>query len=70
MQDIIREPVELIDEDLDFVAGGWGHHHGHHNGGANVNANVAVVDQDINQVQIGGINNDQAAANISDVNQS
>jgi len=70
MQDIIREPVELIDEDLDFVAGGGGHHHGHHRGNANTDVNVAVVDQDISQVQIGGSNNDQAAANISSVSQS
>ena len=68
MQDIIREPVELIDEDLDFVAGGWGHHHGHHNRGADVN--VAAVDQDISQVQIGGSNNDQTAANVSSITQS
>ena len=68
MQDIIREPVELIDEDLDFVAGGGGHHHGHHNRGADVN--VAAVDQDISQVQIGGSNNDQTAANVSSITQS
>ncbi|MBV8891106.1 MAG: hypothetical protein JO266_03865 [Acidobacteria bacterium] len=70
MQDIIREPVELIDEDLDFVAGGGGHHHGHHKGNANTDVNVALVDQDINQTQIGGIGNDQAAANVSSVTQS
>ena len=64
MQDIIREPVELIDEDLDFVAGGRGRHR------HDVDVNVAVVDQDIRQTQIGGSHNDQDAANISSVRQS
>ena len=68
MQDIIREPIELIDEDLDFVAGGWGR--GHNNSNGDVDVNVALVDQDITQIQIGGILNSQAAANVSTVSQS
>ena len=59
-EDIIRKPVELIDEDLDIVAGGLI---------INSDVNIADVDQYIRQVQIGGFGNDQAAANISAVYQ-
>jgi hypothetical protein len=44
MKDILREPVELIDEDLDAVAGGGrgqnevSFNHNHINGGGNVTA--------------------------------
>ena len=58
-EDIIRKPVELIDEDLDAVAGG--------------DFNIADVDQSISQLQliISGVFNDQdqAAANVSSVSQ-
>ena len=59
-EDIIRKPVELIDEDLDAVAGG--------------DFNIADVDQSITQVQaiVYGVFNDQdqSAANVSAVWQS
>jgi hypothetical protein len=42
--DIIREPVELIDEDLDAVAGGKGLN-------INVDVNIASITQLLQQVQ-------------------
>ena len=54
----MHEPVELIDDDLDIVAGG-----------ISVDVNIADVDQRIRQVQVFGILNDQAAANVSQVDQ-
>jgi hypothetical protein len=56
----MHEPVELIDDDLDIVAGGTG---------VDLDINIADVDQYIRQVQIGGVLNSQAAANVSDVDQ-
>ena len=60
-EDIIREPIELIDEDLDVVAGGL------------VviarDINVALIDQDITQVALGVLNR-QTAANVAAVTQS
>ena len=58
--DLIHEPAELIDEDLDAVAGGR----------ISIDLNIADVDQYIKQVQIGGFFNSQAAANVSSVSQS
>ena len=58
-EDIIREPVQLIDEDLDAVAGGY-----------NVQFNIADVDQFISQFQYYGEENSQAAANVSSVYQA
>ena len=46
-RDIIREPFELIDEDLDVIAGGDGL-----NLGIDVNLNIAVIDQLIEQIQV------------------
>ena len=46
-RDIIREPFELIDEDLDDIAGGDGL-----NLGIDVNLNIAVIDQLIEQIQV------------------
>jgi hypothetical protein len=40
VQEIIGEPVELIDEDLDAVAGG---------NGFEINVNIADIDQSIRQ---------------------
>jgi hypothetical protein len=60
MQDLIHEPVELIDEDLDAVAGGR----------ISIDLNIADIDQYIKQVQIGGRDNSQSAANVSSVSQS
>ena len=54
----MHEPVELIDDDLDIVAGG-----------NSVDINIADVDQIIKQFQFGGFANEQAAANVSDVDQ-
>ena len=60
-EDIIREPVELIDEDLDVVAGGL------------VviarDINIADIDQSIRQTAVGVLNM-QAAANVASVSQS
>ena len=57
-EDSIRQPVQLIDEDLDAVAGG-----------GDIDVNIADVDQYIAQLQVGGVYNDQAAANVSSVTQ-
>jgi hypothetical protein len=57
--DLIHEPAELIDEDLDAVAGRR----------ISIDLNIADVDQYIKQVQIGGYYNDQTAANVSSVSQ-
>jgi hypothetical protein len=43
----IREPVELIDKDLDVIAGGDGL-----DLGIDVNVNIAVIDQLIEQIQV------------------
>jgi hypothetical protein len=61
-ENLICEPVELIDEDLDVVAGGIR--------GIHVDVNLADVDQFIKQVQVFGVFNSQAAANVSSVSQS
>ena len=57
---IIRKPVELIDEDLDAVAGG--------------DFNYADIDQSITQVQVAidnfYVDQDQSAANLAVVSQS
>ena len=59
-ENLIHEPVELIDDDLDVVAGGLI---------IGSDVNIADVDQFIRQVQIGGRDNDQTAVNISSVSQ-
>jgi S-adenosylmethionine synthetase len=46
-KDIIREPVELIDEDLDVIAGRQGVD-------IDVNVNIAVIEQLIQQITILG----------------
>ena len=55
-EDMIREPVELIDEDLDVVAGG-------------VlivrDVNIADIDQSIRQTAIGALNT-QVAVNVAE----
>jgi hypothetical protein len=56
-EDIIREPVELVDEDLDLISGG-------------LDLNIADIDQYIRQVQVYGYRNNQAAVNSSSVSQS
>ena len=43
--DILREPVELINEDLDVIAGGNGLN-------ISVDVNVAVINQLIEQIQV------------------
>jgi hypothetical protein len=63
MEDILHNPVELLDEDLDVVAGGNGL-------GIDVNVNVAAIDQLILQIQVGGVANSEAAANVASVSQS
>ena len=57
---MMHEPVELIDDDLDIVAGG----------NISVDVNIADIDQYIKQVQVFGYYNTQAAANVSSVSQS
>jgi hypothetical protein len=56
---MMHEPIELIDDDLDIVAGG----------NISVDLNIADVDQYIKQVQVFGVLNSQAAANVSSVSQ-
>jgi hypothetical protein len=41
---IVREPIELIDEDLEIIAGG--------DVSISVDVNVAVIDQLIQQIQV------------------
>ena len=60
MEDILRDPIELLDEDLDVVAGGDGLN-------INVDVNVAAIDQLILQIQVFGSNNSEAAANVANV---
>ena len=55
----MHEPVELIDDDLDIVAGG----------NISVDLNIADIDQRIRQVQVFGFANSQTAANVSAVDQ-
>jgi hypothetical protein len=55
--DIIREPVELIDEDLDAVAGGNGL-----NLAINVDVNIASIEQVIQQVQTSVFGSNTATA--------
>jgi hypothetical protein len=54
MEDIIRQPVELIDEDLDEVAGGFGNFY---NFDSNQGIQVAALftNQDSNQGIQGGV---------------
>jgi hypothetical protein len=57
-EDSIRQPVQLIDEDLDAVAGGF-------------EFNIADIDQEIEQFQFGfKSDQDQTAANVASVSQS
>lgn len=59
--DIIREPVELIDEDLDAVAGGF----------VNIEVNVAEIEQTLVQAQrtVFG-SNSAVAAQVAEISQS
>jgi hypothetical protein len=59
-ENLIHEPVELIDDDLDFVAGGVI---------IGSDVNIADVDQYIKQVQIDSDYSMQTAANVSSVYQ-
>jgi hypothetical protein len=62
--DIIREPVELIDEDLDAVAGGKGLN-------INVDVNIASITQLLQQVQTTVFGSNTAtAAQVADISQT
>jgi hypothetical protein len=62
--DIIREPVELIDEDLDAVAGAKGLD-------INVNVNIASITQLLEQVQTTVFGSNTAtAAQVADISQT
>jgi hypothetical protein len=50
MEDLIREPVELIDADLDEVAGG-------HRGSVNIGNHVSQFNDSVNQASLGNNNN-------------
>ena len=63
-EDSIREPVELIDEDLDVIAGGQGL-----NIGVSVDINIAAIEQVIQQIQVFG-SNAASAANAASATQS
>jgi hypothetical protein len=64
--DIIREPVELIDEDLDAVAGGNGL-----NLAINVDVNIASIEQVIQQVQTSVFGSNTAtAAQVAPISQT
>jgi len=65
MQDVLSKPVELIDQDLDAVAGGFF-----------VNVNIADIDQFISQTQasaniasVAAVDQDQSAANVASIEQ-
>lgn len=60
--DIIREPVELSDEDLDVIAGGFGLD-------ISVDVNVAVINQLIEQIQVLSSGDTAAAVANVDVTQ-
>jgi hypothetical protein len=64
-EDIIPEPVVLIDDHLDIVAGGRGL-----NLDINVDVNVATIQQIITQIQLFGSNNVAEAANVANISQS
>ena len=53
MEDLIREPVELIDADLDEVAGGYQHR----SVDINIGNFVYQVNESLNQVSVGNNNN-------------
>ena len=57
-EDIIRQPIELIDEDLDVIAGAQGL-----DLNIGVDVNVAVVNQLIEQIQAFSSNVTASAAN-------
>ena len=66
MQDVLSRPVELIDQDLDAVAGGF----------FVLNVNIADIDQYISQVQasanvagVAAVDQDQSAANVASIEQ-
>jgi hypothetical protein len=68
MQDVLSKPVELIDQDLDAVAGGFGF--------VDVNVNIADIDQFISQTQasanvasVAAVDQDQSAANVASITQ-
>jgi hypothetical protein len=50
MKDILREPIELIDEDLDTVAGGYGH-------SVHISSSPIQVNFSVNAVSVGNNNN-------------
>jgi hypothetical protein len=55
MEDIIRQPVELIDEDLDEVAGGFGNFF-NFDSNQGIQFTAQINNQDSNQgIQVGGI---------------
>jgi hypothetical protein len=60
MEDILRDPLELLDEDFDVVAGGQGLN-------ISVDVNVAAINQLILQIQVFDSNNSEAAANVASV---
>ena len=60
MENISREPIELIDDDLDAVAGGFFFIN---------DVNIADVDQEIEQAQAFASASHQTAANASSVTQ-
>jgi len=61
MQDVLSKPVELIDQDLDEVAGGN-------------DVNIAEIEQELTQIQVAVRNDDvsqtQAAAQVATISQS
>jgi len=64
MEDILRDPVELLDEDLDIIAGGLDTAGV---GGLNIDINIdtAVINQLIVQIQVDTSHSIENAANIA-----
>jgi len=58
MKDVLREPVELIDEDLDTVAGGYGWVH--------ISSSPFQFNASVNAVSAGN-NNNNGSGNVAGV---
>ena len=54
MEDILRDPVELLDEDLDVIAGGLD---------IDINVDTAVINQLIVEIQVDTSHSIETAAN-------
>ena len=56
MENVLRDPVELLDEDLDVIAGGLD---------IDINVDTAVINQLIVQIQVDTSHSIEEAANVA-----